>query len=103
MHARDAWSGTFENLFSLDQPRTDCPITLPSLPEYTAEALARQRALPLNDHLKIQVDFYCSFNGHPAGCGENFTNQYEASLFITREAKIFMENLRQQSISMETE
>jgi len=97
MHARDAWSGTFENVFTLQQPRTDCPTTLPSVPEYTAEDLAIQRALPLNDHLKIQVDFYCSFNGHPAGCGADFKTQYEASKFISREAKIFMERLRQQN------
>jgi hypothetical protein len=54
------------------------------------EALKRQRSLPLNDHLKIQVDFYCKFNGHGPDCGKDITNQYEASLFIVEEAKKFM-------------
>ncbi|TVT98161.1 hypothetical protein EJB05_56539, partial [Eragrostis curvula] len=30
---RDAWAGTFENIFTeLDEPRTDCPETLPDIP-----------------------------------------------------------------------
>jgi hypothetical protein len=29
---RDAWAATFEHIFSLNQPRTDCPMTLPSPP-----------------------------------------------------------------------
>jgi len=33
--ARDAWAGTFEDKFSLSSPRTDCPMTLPNVPELT--------------------------------------------------------------------
>jgi len=103
MHARDAWSGTFEHIFeTLDTPRTDCPMKLPDLPEYTAEALEKQRALPLNEHLQIQVDFYCKFNYHPfvVGeverdvCGKEMKTQFEASVFIEHEAKKFMKRLK---------
>ncbi len=29
---RDAWAGTFDELLTLDQPRADCPLTLPPVP-----------------------------------------------------------------------
>jgi len=92
---RSAWAGTFENIFTtLASPRDDCPETLPSIPEYTAEALARQRALPLNDHMEIQVEFYCKFNNLGEGCGKDLTNQFEASKFIVDQAKIFMDRMK---------
>jgi len=94
MHARDAWSGTFEHLFSLATPRTDCPEKLPELPPYPEGALQRQQALPLNDHLQIQVEFYCKQNNRGEDCGKNISNQGEASLFIAEEVKYFFENLR---------
>jgi len=87
---RDAWVGTFEDIFSLTTPRADCPEKLPVLPPFDPKDLELQRALPLNDHLEIQVNFYCKFNGHPEGCGKNIKNQYEASLFIAKEARKFM-------------
>jgi len=97
MHARDRWSGTFEHLFSLSSPRDDCPVLLPEIPPTPPGALDIQRALPLNEHLKIQVQFYCKYNGHEAGCGKDILTQYEASVFIATEAKKFMENLRAKS------
>lgn len=40
---RDAWAGTFEHIFTeLDQPRTDCPETLPEVPF--------ERPTPPNEH-----------------------------------------------------
>lgn len=40
---RDAWAGTFEHIFTeLDQPRTDCPETLPEV--------AFERPTPPNEH-----------------------------------------------------
>jgi len=91
MTARDAWVGTFEDLFTLEEPRTDCPEILDvELPEYTDADLREQQAKPLNDHLEAQVLFYCKFNGHGAGCGSDIKNQYEASVFLKKEAKKFM-------------
>lgn len=79
MTQRDKWVGTFEDHFQkLDEPRRDCPKELPHIPPYTIEALKRQQALPLNDHLQIQVDFYCKFNKHGPDCGKDISNQYEA-------------------------
>jgi len=92
--SRDPWAGTFENIFSLDSPRTDCPMVLPDVPEYTLKELERQWALPLNDHLQIQVDFYCKFNNHGEDCGKDIKTQYQASVFIDREVNVFMKNLR---------
>jgi phospholipase C len=31
---RDAWAATFEDVFSLDEPRTDCPETMPQPPSH---------------------------------------------------------------------
>jgi len=96
---RAAWSGTYEHIFSLSKPRTDCPTHLPPVAEYTHAALLKQQALPLNDHMQIQVEFYCKFNkGHGPNCGKNLKNQFQASVFLEREAAIFMENLKQQDI-----
>jgi len=94
MTERDKWAGTFEDVFSLTTPRTDCPTILSDLPPYTSEDLERQRALPLNEHLKIQVDFYCKFNKRGEDCGKDIKTQYEASVFIDHEVKVFMSNLR---------
>jgi len=89
---RDKWVGTFDYLFNeLESPRTDCLEELPELPPYTVEQLKEQHALPLNDHLQIQVDFYCKFNHHTdKNCGKDIHNQWEASVFITKEAQVFM-------------
>lgn len=65
-------------------------MTLPQVLPYDHDDLKLQHSLPLNDHLQIQVDFYCKFNGHGPNCGKDITNQYEASVFIVREAAKFM-------------
>jgi len=91
MTKRDAWVGTWENIFTEPKPRTDCPTSLPYIPRYTLEELLRQQALPLNDHMQIQVDFYCKFNKHGPDCGKDIKNQYQASVFIAAEAKKMME------------
>jgi phospholipase C len=92
---RDAWSGTFEQLFlQLTAPRTDCPVTLPNIPTTTMEELERIRNLPLNDHLETQVNFYCKFNQRGPDCGKDIKNQIQASLFIDKEVDYFMTNLR---------
>jgi len=95
IHARDAWAGTFEDLFlELDQPRQDCPMILPDIPAYTTEAYARQKLSPLNDHLEIQVEFYCRMNKRDENCGKIIKNQGEASEFIAQELPIFLANLQ---------
>jgi len=46
---RDAWAATFEHVFSLSEPRTDCPLHLPSAakpsPDFSIEA---EGELPVN-------------------------------------------------------
>eukprot|EP01125_Pyxidicula_operculata_P022745 TRINITY_DN9547_c0_g1_i1.p1 TRINITY_DN9547_c0_g1~~TRINITY_DN9547_c0_g1_i1.p1 ORF type:complete len:495 (-),score=135.20 TRINITY_DN9547_c0_g1_i1:72-1427(-) len=92
---RVQWVGTFEDVFTQrTTPRTDCPTNLPAVPSVTDEDLAIQHARPLNDHLELQVQFYCQQNGHPEGCGKDITNQLEASLFISEQVPIFMNKLR---------
>ena len=91
---RDAWAGTFEHLFSEPQARTDCPERLMDLPPWTQQDLEEQWRKPLNDHMSLQIDFYCKFNQRGPGCGKDITNQLEASRFLRREAPIYIEKIR---------
>jgi len=82
------------SFLTLTTPRTDCPVTLPDVPKTTPEELEAIRNLPLNDHLEIQVQFYCKFNERGEDCGKNIKNQYEASEFILAEVDYFWNNLK---------
>lgn len=96
MTNRTAWAGTFEHLFTqMESPRTDCPEKLPELEPWTLDELREQWGKPLNDHLEIQIRFYCKFNKrNMKTCGRGIRNQLEASLFIERESNYFLQNLR---------
>jgi hypothetical protein len=128
--ARSAWSSTFEHIFSgvVDTatgaepaPRTDCPLTVDGWPELSAsERLAEaaiQRAKPLNDHLAIQVDYYCEHTAprlqqmaaseleiaereHAAACETARLNQGTASDFIEERVEVFWSLLRGQTKSL---
>lgn len=46
---RDAWSATFEQIFNLSEPRTDCPQHLPNAPPPSATySVKAEAALPIN-------------------------------------------------------
>lgn len=45
---RDAWAATFEHVFSLDAPRTDCPVHLVDAPPPTLDGTI-EASLPLNE------------------------------------------------------
>lgn len=57
--ARDAWAATFEDLLSLDTPRTDCPLELPVVPPPPASELERQLSLPLDEHAHHVIRTLC--------------------------------------------
>jgi len=96
MSKRASWSGTWEHIFSRTTPRSDCPQSFANFAPHTQSDMDRQRAKPLNDHLEIEVEFYCRQNGHPVEtCNKDtFTNQGDASDFLEREVEIFMHRLR---------
>jgi phospholipase C len=95
---RAAWAGTFEHIFvNRTSPRTDCPMQIAGARESSLKDWMAQRARPLNDHMEIQVDFYCKFNKHDMRtCGKGLVNQGLASDFIVREAKRFMKRAQKQ-------
>jgi len=97
MTARSTWAGTFEGVFSLSSPRVDCPKKLADIPAWTMEDLKKQWAKPLNDHLEIQIQFYCKFNQRDENCGKDIHNQLDASLFIEHEVAVFLSNLHQRT------
>jgi len=95
MLKRAEWAGTFEHIFNqMDAPRDDCPISLPDIPETSDETLKIIKEQTLNDHFKNQSDFFCKFNNRDKDCGKDIKNQYQASVFIEKEAKYFMDNLK---------
>jgi len=102
---RDAWSGRFASLFTqLSSPRTDCPETLPSVAAWTYGDLQRQRVKPINDHQRIQVEFYCKFN-HPQDkfCGFDVNFQYDSELFLQRELPVFLENIAKNKVLQQSD
>ncbi len=46
---RDAWAARFSHVFSLDKPRTDCPMKAPEPPAPARNAAVEEADLPLND------------------------------------------------------
>eukprot|EP00756_Hemistasia_phaeocysticola_P052065 Hpha_TRINITY_DN2725_c0_g1::TRINITY_DN2725_c0_g1_i1::g.110494::m.110494/K01114/plc; phospholipase C len=92
INPRVSWAGTFDGILSeLTEPRTDCPMTFPDLPPSSASFLKKMQGLPLNGHLKIQVEYYCKFNpGHGPDCGRNLTNQLDAGRWLEAQVDIFM-------------
>jgi phospholipase C len=90
---RVGWAAPFDYLFSLDAPRQDAPMKLPSVAADELDTQARidaQFAKPLNDHMQVQLDFYCRLNGI-AEC-PTLTNQGDASRFIAAQIDYFREH-----------
>lgn len=65
---RDAWSARFHGLLeALDEPRADCPLTLPDVPPPAAGELERQLGLPIDEHCEHVIRTLCELvHGPPA-------------------------------------
>lgn len=105
--ARMAWANTFASLVtdSLSEPRTDCPTSLPDLPEHPVavkeEKHRLQRAKPLNEHVEAQLIFFCARNypeeharGECPGRPEVMVNQGLAADWMEVETKKYTDKLR---------
>lgn len=65
MTKRDAWAATFVDLVDGSSGlRTDCPLTMPTPPPLSPEILAREMAMPLNDHHLDSLNLLCTLSGH---------------------------------------
>eukprot|EP00030_Apusomonadida_sp_AF-17_P005935 a676768_16.p1 GENE.a676768_16~~a676768_16.p1 ORF type:complete len:507 (+),score=160.49 a676768_16:31-1521(+) len=89
---RDAWAATFENVFALDTPRLDCLESLPEIETVTAERVAEQAALPLND---LQREFFKQINtcyppASPVLPPEAFASQDEGAAYLRQIFKAFL-------------
>ena len=92
---RHKWAATFDWLFTLrDTPRDDCPTTLPALPPVPQSEIDAQKRKPLNDHMAIQVEFYCKENDLDSCPDVTSINQGQASTFILEQVEIFMHKLK---------
>lgn len=89
---RDAWAATFEDVFSLPAPRTDCPVTLPSVEQLSSERRAAQAALPLNE---LQVAMLGQVNtcyppAAPALHADVFPTQADAAAYLRQVFAAFL-------------
>ena len=77
---RAGWAATFEYLFTeMEEPRSDAVRFAPAK-EFTMDDVMQQWVKPMNEHLEIQVKFYCEqLDIKP--CPE-FKYQGDASQFI---------------------
>eukprot|EP00615_Pteridomonas_danica_P014888 CAMPEP_0114398688 /NCGR_PEP_ID=MMETSP0102-20121206/15073_1 /TAXON_ID=38822 ORGANISM="Pteridomonas danica, Strain PT" /NCGR_SAMPLE_ID=MMETSP0102 /ASSEMBLY_ACC=CAM_ASM_000212 /LENGTH=496 /DNA_ID=CAMNT_0001560167 /DNA_START=16 /DNA_END=1503 /DNA_ORIENTATION=- len=94
---RDEWAATFNYLLT-DEARTDCPMTLPPVTPPDMDEFQKQRNKKLNDHMDIQVSFYCQHNYKDIPLDEcrakHILNQGVASDFIIIEAEKFLKRLQ---------
>jgi phospholipase C len=63
--ARDAWAGTFESVFSLSSPRTDCPLELPAAPSSLRPSPANEDG-KLSEFQDELLTLAASLNGEAA-------------------------------------
>ena len=99
---RMAWANTFSSLVQdLEQPRTDCLVTLPEVPIALSSAYQIQRDKPLNDHMESQLIYYCVMNyaeEHHAGTCPGrpsiMSTQGKASDWMQVETKKLREKMR---------
>jgi len=105
---RMAWANTFAGLVdTLTEPRSDCPTTLPDLPDAAPDAEARQRVKPLNEHVESQLLFFCNMNypeenarGECPGRKELLTNQGLAADWLAVELKKYKTKLKAAELKM---
>lgn len=61
---RDAWAGTFEHLLNRTEPRTDCPVHLPAVPDSELKP-SDEANLPLNDLQRTISEVHAHVLGGP--------------------------------------
>jgi phospholipase C len=75
---RDAWAATFEDVFSLDTPRDDCPTSLPDVPSHRrlySETLPPQDGnMPLSD---LQLDILAICAGASGDSSSSLRNRFD--------------------------
>jgi phospholipase C len=68
---RDAWASSFENIFSLNAPRSDCPTKLPAVPtQFFAKDLTTEPTQPLNDLQKTWITLGAALHGRSVNADE---------------------------------
>jgi len=70
LNKRDAWASTFEHLLADDEPRLDCPLTLPEVPPPPPSELILQLSRPLDEHARGVVRMLCQMLGDEDSCGD---------------------------------
>lgn len=80
---RVEWSAPFDFLVrQRTSPRTDCPMTLPPVPEAAPDADYIQGQRPLVEHHKIKIQIYCHLTNRGPNCGKDIVRQEQLAPFI---------------------
>uniref|UniRef100_A0A0E0JD10 Uncharacterized protein n=1 Tax=Oryza punctata TaxID=4537 RepID=A0A0E0JD10_ORYPU len=96
---RDAWAGTFEHVFTdLEEPRTDCPETLPEVPPSSSSAKKEDGGW-LSDFQRELVQLAAFLNGdymlssfaHEQEDISSSMTVKQADAYVTRAVKSFLE------------
>jgi len=90
LNKRDAWAGTFEDIFSLPSPRDDCPLVLPNPPEPSIPQKRNVYENPLNGLQKGMVRTVQQLMGHSTDVV--FSTEQEAGDYVTKYVQEFLEN-----------
>jgi phospholipase C len=82
MSARDAWAGTFMDILSLDQPRTDCPAAMPTFSgPLSPLQMRREMNMPVNDHHLDSLNLLCYLSQHASPvCSKHASAAQQAEL-----------------------
>jgi phospholipase C len=97
LNKRDAWAATFDHAWNkLEEPRTDCPLTLDLPPkqerETTGRAVGDAPIMDLQmDFVKLAIELRGGVNRHVA---ELLQTEAEAGAFVRNEIKAFIESKR---------
>jgi len=80
---RDEWAGHFDHIFSLNQPRSDCPNHLPM--PHQISLRKDQYKQPMHDLQKLLVKLMASINGDKLQ--ENLETEFDGARYIAKQVQ----------------
>lgn len=93
---RDAWAGSFASLFTeLDEPRTDCPLTMPMPPQLAPHIQARldsEHLQPLTDLHRTFIQGIAGLNGEVYH-GEGIETEGEGAEYVNKQWRILRQRM----------
>jgi phospholipase C len=89
--ARDAWAAPFDDLFNLETPRTDCPMTLPNI--FPSAKKPNQPDSPMHDLQLTMLSIANYLNGNGDDLS-NYKTEREGGLYVKERVQQFLAKQR---------